>query len=557
MPSVRANFDPVTVEVIRYRLEGIANEMETTLIQSAFSTIVKEAMDASSSLFTAEGDTIAQAIAIPMHLSSLTPMVREILRAFPASGMAEDDIYILNDPYLGGTHIPDIAVVVPVFSEGRVIALSATLTHHQDVGGMAPGSTPTNATEIFQEGIRVPVVQFAVAGRVDRAVLDILRLNSRVPDIFVGDLNAQIAACTTGVRRLKELAAVYGTEMLVGIFGHLLDYSEAMTRDALHGVREGTYRYSDYLDNDGVDLDKRIRIEVAVTLKDGTMTCDFAGTSGQVRGPFNMVPSGSFAAASFAIRALTDPDIPTNEGCFRPIRLLIEPGSLLAPVAPAPVGCRALTAKRVVGCILGALREAAPDRIPADASGELVTIRFGGRRANGTPFVTTQHIVGGSGAGSDADGVDVIQTDLTNGLCVPAEAMEQDYPIRVHRVGLLTDSGGAGRQRGGLGAVHEYEILADNVVITYRGERHYVAARGACGGESGGLAFAWVGRADGAREDLPSKAVVTLDTGDRLIVETAGGGGFGVSAERERAAIEADLASRKISAEAARRNYST
>jgi N-methylhydantoinase B/oxoprolinase/acetone carboxylase alpha subunit len=387
------------------------------------------------------------------------------------------------------------------------------------------------------------------------ALLAVLRLNSRVPDIFIGDLNAQIAACTIGKRRLAELAASHGAETLVAMFAHLIDRSEAMTRAALRSLPAGTYGYHDFLDNDGVDLDARIRIEVAVTVRDGGMLCDFAGTSGQVRGPFNMVPSGSFAAASFAVRALLDPDIPTNEGCFRPIALKLEKGSILDPIQPAPVGCRALTAKRVAGCILGALRAAAPDRIPADASGELVTIRFGGRRADGSPFVTTQHVVGGSGAGEGKDGVDVIQTDLTNGLCVPAEAMEQDYPIRVHEVSFARDSGGPGRWRGGLGAVHTYEMLNDGIVVTYRGERHYVAARGADGGQSGGLARAWVERRSGGIDEIPSKAVITLKRGDRLVVRTAGGGGFGPPAERATDAVAQDLANRKISADAAGRIY--
>ncbi len=547
--------DPVLLEVIRYRLEGIANEMESTLVRSAFSTIVKEAMDASSSLFTAAGETLAQAIAIPMHLSTLAPMVRKILEKFPRGQMKDGDIFILNDPYSGGTHLPDIAVVMPVFSAGRVIAISATLTHHQDIGGMAPGSTPTNAIEIFQEGIRIPPIQLASAGTMSTAVLDLLQMNSRVPAIFTGDLNAQIAACTIGSRRIQELVQAYGADFLETKFRHLLDNSERMTRDALKSVREGTYRYIDFLDNDGVELDKRIRIEVAVTVRDGTMTCDFTGTSAQVKGPFNMVPSGTHAAACFAVRVLTDPDIPTNEGCFRPIRLVIAKGSLLDPLEPAPVGCRALTAKRVAGCILGALRDAVPERLPADASGELVTIRFGGARENGTRFVTTQHVVGGSGAGPAKDGVDVIQTDLTNGMCVPAEAMEQDYPIRVHRVELLRDSGGAGKTRGGLGAIHEYEMLANNIVITYRGERHYVQSSGAAGGHAGGLAQATVRRANGELLEIPSKIVIALNRGDQLIVKTAGGGGHGLPTERDRALVAADVANRKVTTRAASELY--
>lgn len=555
MAGSSQNFDAVTVEVVRHKLEGIANEMEATLIRSAFSTIVKEAMDASAGLFTARGETLAQAIAIPMHLSSVVPMVQKLLETFPLATMKEGDAFIMNDPYSGGTHIPDIAVVTPVYFKGRAIAISAALTHHQDVGGMSPGSTPTNATEIYQEGIRLPPLKLRDAGVENDAIIQILRLNSRVPDVFVGDLNAQLAACTIGARRLADLAEVYGHNQLTAIFEDLLSRSEMMTRAALKQIPEGTYRYVDHMDNDGVVLDERVRIEVAVTIKGGNMTCDFQGTSPQVKGPFNLVPSGSYAAACFALRAVTDSSIPTNEGCFRPISLRLPEGSILNPTEPAAVGCRALTAKRVTGAILGALRQAVPEKVPADSAAELVTIRFGGKRSDGKMFVTTQHIVSGSGASRQFDGVDVIQTDLTNGMNVPAESMEMDVPIRIHRMALMLDSGGPGAHRGGLGASHEYEILDGDVTITYRAERHYVPAEGAEGGQPGGLARAVIRRVNGAEEVIPSKQVVVLHKGDRLIVETAGGGGFGPPESRERDAISADVRNGKVSQAAASRVY--
>ncbi|MDG2284526.1 MAG: hydantoinase B/oxoprolinase family protein, partial [Alphaproteobacteria bacterium] len=247
--------DPITVEVVRNKLDGIANEMQSTLFRSSFSPIVKEGLDASASLFTLEGATLAQAIAIPIHLATLIPVVRTILTEFPPESMAEGDVYVMNDPYLGGTHLPDIALVMPIFFEGRPVAFSAAMTHHQDVGGMSPGSVPTNATEIYQEGIRIPPLKFMDRGVVNDTLIKMLRLNVRMPDSFTGDLNAQIAACEIGRRRLGELKSRYGGPTLLEIFADLLARSERMTRAAIQAIPDGRFTYHDFLDNDGIDLE--------------------------------------------------------------------------------------------------------------------------------------------------------------------------------------------------------------------------------------------------------------------------------------------------------------
>ena len=266
--------DPIAVEVIRNKLEGIANEMQHSLLRSAFSPIVKEGLDASASLFTLDGETLAQSIAIPIHLGTLIPIVGEILKRNPIETLADGDIFIMNDPYLGGTHLPDIALVVPIFADGRALGLSAAMVHHQDVGGMTPGSVPTNATEIFQEGIRIPPLKLASAGRFDENLREILRLNVRLPEEFMGDINSQIAACNVGRRRLQELCANYGHEFLLTVFDALLDRSEIMTRAALSRIPSGEYRYTDYLDNDGINIDQRIQISVTAIIDGGEITFD-------------------------------------------------------------------------------------------------------------------------------------------------------------------------------------------------------------------------------------------------------------------------------------------
>ncbi|MGE0716695.1 MAG: hydantoinase B/oxoprolinase family protein [Alphaproteobacteria bacterium] len=550
--------DPITLEVVRHKLDGIANEMELTLFRSAFSTIVKEALDASAALFTVEGETLAQAIAVPNHLLTLVPMLKALLRDHPIDGMAEGDLYILNDPYAaGGTHIPDIAVVMPIFHRGRPIAFSTALTHHQDVGGKAPGSTPTDATEIYQEGLRIPPLKLRDRGRMDETLLALLRLNVRLPEIFMGDLDAQIACCTIGARRLGELADAYGDNQLRSLFAALLDHSEHLTRRAIASIPDGTYRYEDWLDNDGVELDKPVRIRVAVTIEGDRMHVDFTGTDAQVRGPVNAPTSGSFAAACFALRGVTDPDshVPTNGGCFRPLTFHLPEGSLVNPKEPAALGCRALTVKRLSGCILGALRQAAPDRVPADCGDELMILHMGGQRPDGSRFVTSQLLASGTGASRRGDGTDVIETNISNCMNVPAEAMMMEAPIRVHSMTLAPDSGGAGRWRGGLGCLQEFEVLEGEVTATYRGERHFFSAAGAEGGQPGGRAWAVVTRADGSRETIPSKRVMQLAKGDRIALATAGGGGLGDPKARPRELVARDLRDGKIGAETAREAY--
>ena len=549
------SLDPITLEVIRHKLDGITNEMQSTLLRSSFSPIVKEGLDASASLFTADGTTLAQSCSIPIHLATLIPAVAEVLKLYPTAGMREGDIYVLNDPYTGGTHLPDIAVIMPVFHRGSVIALSGAMTHHQDMGGLAAGSVPTNSTEIYQEGLRIPPLKLRDGGVFNDTLIRILRQNVRIPDTVMGDLNAQIAACTVAARRLAELADGTGHNRLASVFAELLTRSEIMTRKALSAIPEGTYRFVDHLDNDGIELDKPIRIEVAATVRDGGIEFDFTGTSPQVRGPLNCVPSGSLAAACFAVRALTDPTIPTNGGCFRPISLKLPKGTLVNPEEPAPVCARTATIKRITGCMIGAFAEVLPGRVPAASAGELLVLAFGGRHPDGSPFVTGELIAGGSGAGSGSDGVDVIETDATNCMNLPAEAMEMEAPIRIHRVALARDSGGPGEFRGGLGVVREYEILEGDISFSHRGERHFSTAPGLCGGGAGAKARSVIRRADGSEEIIPSKIVTTLRKGDRLTIETAGGGGYGDPKRRPLERVREDVHNGKVSLEAARTVY--
>jgi N-methylhydantoinase B len=551
----RSRVDPVSLEVLRNKLDSIANEMEMTLLRSSFSPIVKESQDASASLFTPEGLTLAQALAIPLHLGTLVPAIASVLAAFPTATMRTGDIYVMNDPYAGGTHLPDLAVVMPVFAHGRVVALTGAMTHHQDVGGMVSGSVPTNATEIFQEGIRIPALKLCDAGVMNDTLIKLLKLNVRLPDVFMGDLNAQIAACKIGARRLADLAERRGENYLASAFSELLDRSEVMTRRAIRNLPQGRFNYVDYLDNDGVEIGKRVRIEVTVTVEGDDITFDFAGTSPQTKGPINCVPSGTLAAAFYAVRALTDPHIPTNAGCFRPIKVLLPKGSLVDPVPPAAVNTRTSTIKMAAACMIGAFRQVMPDRLPASDAVDMHAIVFGGVQSDGRRYVVSENIGSGCGASRIRDGVDVVDTDVTNCMNLPVEAIEMECPIRVHRTEICMDSGGPGAKRGGLGLRREYELLDGTITLTHRGERFFSQAPGLAGGQAGSFARSHIIRANGSQEVIHSKVVCNLAVGDRLVVETPGGGGYGPVADRTRAEIESDLANHKISSAAADTTY--
>jgi len=547
--------DPITLEVVRNKLDGIANEMQLTLLRSSFSPIVKEGMDCSAALFMADGVTLAQASAIPIHLATMIPALGAVLEAYPKNTMTDGDVYLLNDPYCGGTHLPDITLFLPVFADGRVVAFSVTTVHHQDMGGMAPGSIPTNATEIYQEGLRLPPMKYIDSGQVNETLEKILRLNIRMSDVFMGDLHAQLAACTVGARRLGELVDRYTAPELEKMFAELIDCSEKMTVEALRRLPEGTFKYVDWLDNDGVDLDRRVKVEVAVTISDGKIHFDLTGTNAQVRGPINCVPSGAQAAAYYVTRALTGTHIPTNGGCFVPVSLHLPEGTIVNPRQPAAVNARTPTIKRLCGAFIASLAEAIPEIAPASSAGLSLMMAYGGVREDGSPFIVSELVAGGSGGSLKSDGVDCIQTDGTNSMNMPVEAMALEAPIRVERFELRPDSGGPGRGRGGLGIIREYRFLADTISFTHRGERHYTAALGAGGGEPGAMSQSTLYRNDGRIETISSKTVTIVNKGDRLVVETAGGGGYGDPRTRDRTLVKTDVENGKVSPSAAAEIY--
>ena len=550
------SIDPILLEVLRNRLDAIADEMELTLLKSAASPIVKEGLDASAALFNVRGETIAQAAAIPIHLGALQFGAQRIVRAFPPLEMREGDAFILNDPYDGGTHLPDITLAVPVVADGGVVALACTMCHHQDVGGRTPGSVPTDATELYQEGVIIPPTQLFRAGELDENLFRLLARNVRLPDVFTGDLMAQVAAGRLGGIRLRELFGAHGRDTVLAYIDELLGRAETLTRREIEAIPDGEYRFEDWLDDDGVDVGRRVKIAVTVRVRGSAVTFDFTGTDPQVRGPFNSVPASTMSAVFYAIRAVSDPSIPNNGGCFRALDVVLPEGTVVNPRPPAPVSCRTATIKRIGDTILGALVRALPHRMPAASSGTLLVMALGGRDPEtGKPFVASELAAGGMGARPDKDGIDVIETDVSNCMNIPIESVEMGFPLRIHRARLSADSGGAGRFRGGLGLEKVFEATATDVLVSHRGERFASSPWGLHGGTPGRSGHAFVVRKDGTREPLPSKKMVVLHPGDQLWEYIAGGAGYGDPLERETDAVLADVLDGKVSREAARATY--
>jgi N-methylhydantoinase B len=547
--------DPITLEVVRNRLDVIAAEMEGALIRSAFSVVLKEGADCSCALFTVSGDTMAQSVALPQHLGVLAATVKALLHAFPPERVEEGDVYIMNDPYDGGTHLPDITVLTPVFFEGHCVAMAASMAHHSDLGGMAIGSLPPDATELFQEGLVLPPIKLMSKGAYDPQILAILLKNVRMPAHLKADLGAQIAAVRTGAARFQTLCQELGEERVLACIDGLMDRAEALTRARVAEIRDGAYTFVDYLDNDGIVLDKRIKIQATLTIKGSDIHVDFAGTDPQVAGAANAAFSHAACVTYYCVRCVTDPSLPNNAGCFRPITVSLPEGSVVNPRHPAPVNARTMTVCRMTDVIFGCLAQAAPDRVRASSS-SMQGVSFSGRRASdGRAYVYLELFCGGMGGRPTKDGVDYIETDITNMMNAPTEAVELEYPLRVHSMQLKTDSGGAGLHRGGLGMEKIFEVIEGPLEVTHRGDRHFSRPWGLKGGRP---AMSWssiLQRVDGSRHKVPARERFTMRTGDILTCVTAGGGGYGDPLARPAAQVAQDVLDRHVSHEAAEREY--
>jgi N-methylhydantoinase B len=523
--QARAGVDPITLQVYRHRLTGVAEEMGVTLRRTAYSPNIKERLDFSCALFDGAGGMISQAAHIPAHLGAMPASVATVLETFPQ--WAEGDVVIVNDPFQGGNHLPDITMITPVFAgEERPSFFAASRAHHADVGGMAPGSLPLS-TEIFQEGIIIPPIKLYRGGKLNGEALDLILANVRTPGERRGDLAAQRAAAAVGERRLHELVAAHGLAEVSAYARHLCDYSERITRGAIARWPDGVYAFADVLELVAGEQVTLAPVCVTAAVEGDEISFDFAGTSPVVGSSLNAVIAITQSACYYVVRSLIAEDVPMNAGCFAPVHVTAPPNSLVNAQRPAAVAAGNVeTSQRIVDVVLGALAQALPGEIPAAAQGTMNNLLIGGRRSSGAPYTYYETIGGGMGAGPQGDGLGGVQVHMTNTLNTPIEALEIAFPFRLEHYGLRRGSGGAGRFHGGDGIVRQY-LLLEEAVVTVQSERRTVGPWGLAGGEPGRCGRNLLIHPDGAAEELPAKFTRRLAGGDRLRIETPGGGGWG------------------------------
>jgi len=537
--------DPIELEVFRNIFHSIAEEMGAALRRTAFSPNIKERRDYSCAVFDAAGEVIAMGDHMPVHLGSMPMSVRAALDKLE---LAEGDMALLNDPFCGGTHLPDLTLVAPFYSKAtdrskgsrrtsgvrRPEFFVASRAHHADIGGAFPGSMGL-CREIYQEGFRIPPVRLVRGGEIDPDVRALLLANVRTPDEREGDLGAQLAACHTGLARLKEVCGRYRVPRVQAAGAALLNYSERLMRAFLAGVPSGKYAAEDFLDNDGIS-DKPIRIAVQITFRDQRrvrgkkplVTVDFTGSDREVEGSVNAVEAIAWSACFYVFRCLLTEDAPATTALMRPIEVIAPAGTVVNARPPAAVaGGNVETSQRIVDVLLRALSQPLPDRIPAAASGTMNNLTIGGiDPRTGAPFAYYETIAGAMGARPGKPGVSGVHTHMTNSLNTPAEALEYAYPLRVSRYSLRKHSGGKGNFCGGDGIVREIEVLAD-CDVTLLSDRRNTRPYGLAGGEDGKPGSAQMIRSDGSKETLAGKFNVRLMAGERVRIESPGGGGFG------------------------------
>jgi N-methylhydantoinase B len=526
MTAVRRDFDPITLEVLRNALEATAQEMGAVLKLTSFSPNIKERMDASCAVFDARAQLVAQAEHVPIHLGS---MLKAVGPTVAATGKLEPgDVVIVNDPFIGGGHLPDITLIAPVHAGSELIGYVATRAHHSDVGGMEPGSMPGKSTEVYQEGIIIPPVRLYARGEPVGDVMRLVMANVRTATERRGDLNAQLAAIRIGERRLIELAARYGVSVLTEGFEAILDYAERRMRRRIAELPPGTYLAEDRLDDDG-SSDEPVVVKLEVKVTRDKLMLDFAGSSPQRRGNINAVAPMTHSASFFAIKVLTDPTIPANAGILRPVEIRIPPGSFLDAQPPAAVCAgNTETTQRVADTVLKAFAQFAPDRIPAASQGTMNLIGVGGiDPRNGRPYTYIETIAGGQGGRPGGDGMDGVQCNMTNTMNTPVEALEIAYPLRVKRYELREGSGGLGRHRGGHGVVRALEVIGHEARVSLQSDRRKFPPYGLGGGRDGATGRNSVSDRDGKQREVPGKVSLSLRAGEIVTVETPGGGGWG------------------------------
>ena len=552
----RPSLDSYRLEILSNALTALTEEIQITLLRSAYSQVVKEAQDASCAIFTADGRIVAQPVVIPGHLGSMKFMLAEVLKDIPPANLAPGDVLVSNDPYRGGSHLPDIALFRPIFFERRLVGFAGSIVHYTDVGGMVPGSNPQRATELYQEGLVIPPSKLYEASVPNSTLHRIIRANVRDPDIFFGDMRAQEAALLKGEQRVCDLVRRYGTDEVCRAMEELIEHTAAQAKAAIRAIPNGVFEFVDFMDHDGIDLSHPIRVQVRIEIQDEKLKLDFTGTEQQVKGPLNAPLAKTWTTVFYCLRCILPDDIAFNDGLTGVLDIYVPEGTLLNPRHPAPVNARSVTVNRIADVVLGALAKAVPEKVGAQVCGVPTGVSFGGidPRTNRS-FVFYESYGGGMGGTKHGDGADGLSTGTSNAMNIPVEAIEIDYPIRITRYELVPDSGGAGQYRGGLGLLREYEMLAEDASINVRGDRTVYPPQGAAGGHDASRAAYFLETENGEKRPIPSKYSDRIRRGQRLLVTTAGGGGWGDPHRRARTQIINDLKEGMISPERSREDY--
>jgi N-methylhydantoinase B len=531
---------PITVEILGAAFSSIVEEMGTALIRASYSTNIKERRDCSTILFDAQGRTLAQAEHIPIHLGSLMGLVEEVLQRYPVDELDPGDMFIGNDAYNGGgTHLPDIVVLSPIFYGGELVGFAANLSHHADF-------VDRGHAHIYQEGLRIPPVKIFDQGELCQGILDMILLNCQVPHERLGDLRAQFAANRLGVRRFNALCEKYSPEIVTAAGSALLDYAERQTRAGLEKIPDGTYTFEDQFDADDLG-DEEMTLRTSITVHGDEVTLDFSGNPPQVRAGLNMVWTALLATTYYGVKIVVDPTILPNAGMYRPIHVTSDSGTILNCEEPAAINSRTQTAQRVVDLILGAFSKAVPERVIGACTGANTSITFSGVDPRlGQYYSYLETIGGGFGARATKDGLDGVQTHVTNTSNLPVESLEVEYPLLVERYELVLDSGGPGTWRGGMGIRRDVRVLDHEAAFRGSTSRRLSAPWGLFGGYQGGKAQI---RVDGELVDPATRGQIMLKPGQVASVVTAGSGGYGDPRSRDRAQVAADLRNGKISTE--------
>jgi len=551
--------DPVTLAVLKGRLEQIADEMDATLFRSAFNPIIAEARDASHGLYDATtGETLVQGKAgLPIFVGAMAFAVKAVIdKAARQGDLADGDVYLFNDPYDGGTHLSDFKLVRPFYRNGKVFCWLASVGHWHDVGGNVPGNYNPVATECFQEGMLIPPVKLFSKGELRTDVVDIVTANSRLPTSAYGDLNGQINALDLGIRRLTALLDEFGDDTVAAAMDELRSRAARLMRANIAELKDGVYTAEDFLDNDGI-RDEPLKIALDLKVEGETMTFDFSRSSQACAGPVNISRATTIAACYVALKHIFR-DVPANAGVLEPIRFVVPDDSLLSARRPKPVGGYTETILRMIDTVFVALSQACPERVNGCAYGTINALSLAGYRKDGRRWVMFSFFGGGHGGHPEGDGLNHGNAPISTATIPPVEILEAAYPVMFTQWALRPDSGGAGRHRGGLGAVYEIELLEEQADVFLFGERARFAPPGVLGGEAGALnrfSLLRPGR-DPEYPPMASKWVgVKLAKGDRVRLETPGGGGYGPANERDAAAIAQDVATGYVTSEAARKSY--